>query len=138
MKKIIKITENQLKTLIKETIEEINGGGKIIFTIEGMVGSSKFDATINVIKNKLTLKFKLKKIIEKLNLSGFTLSGPHKGMYKSKDGKISSDTSYSLESLGINSEDLIKLADELITHFPCESVLIYDYNKNKKFFYNKD
>lgn len=134
------ITESEKNTILSlyEIKTNIIGGGKIIFTIEGKVGSSKSELIYNVLKNKLTMKKKLKQIVSELGISGFTLTGPNKGLYKDNNNNVVSDTSYTIESLGIDSSSLEELADKILDSFPAESVLVYDYNTGENYFYSSD
>jgi hypothetical protein len=138
MGKLIILSESEKNHILSlyEVKTPIIGGGKIVFTIEGKVGSNKTDLIYNTLKNKLTMKNKLKKIVSQLGISGFTLTGPNKGLYKDNEGNVVGDTSYTIESLGIDSELLEELSSKILESFPAESVLVYDYNTNENYFYS--
>jgi len=127
--------KNIIKQILTEHIQNIKGGGKITFSIEGVVGTNYLQSKINLYSNKLFLKKKLTSIIKNMEIPGFTLTGPNKGLYKSKNNIINTDISYTIECFGIDSETLINLSDNILKIFPAESVLVSDYNTNETFFY---
>ncbi len=132
------IHAKQFEIFVNELKQEIEGGGKIIFSIEGKNGGIAF---LEKMQNKLFMKTKINKIVIKLEIEGFSLQGQIHGMYNhnihDKNNKtITTDTAYSLECLGITTSKLEELATEIIKEFPTESVLIYNYNTNKRYFFN--
>lgn len=52
----------KFENLLEELRNEISGG-KITFSIEGEVGTGKIKTIYNTLKNKLTYKDKIKKIV---------------------------------------------------------------------------
>lgn len=60
------------------------------------------------------------------------------GRYKADNGQIFDENSISVELLGVDTNTLVKFAEELCRTFKQESVLVKDYANNKIYFVDGD
>jgi len=124
------------------TPDEEHRGGVIVLSTDvnaKVLDSNKF---INWIKQKAhTLNNRIngvKKIDTtsvKHNLLGWTVGKFLSGRYHSnKTGKTYGENSLSVELIGVTSNELISIAEELCKKFEQESVLVKDYNNGSVYF----
>lgn len=114
-------------------------GGVIIFSVNVNAVELSKNKLIRGIKNKIeTIKnilFKSSKInkVIKQNpeIYGVTIGNFVKGRYKAKDGSLYDESSLSVEIIGITSDVLNKVAEELAKEFKQETVLVKNYETNK-------
>lgn len=118
--KAIEIDKNKIiaSNIISEGIEfqpaENEQGGMIIFSAE-----------VNAVE-----------LIQKYELIGWTVGKFLSGRYTDRTGKVYDENSLSVEVVGINSETLINLAEDICRDFEQETVLVKDYNSQKILFVN--
>lgn len=118
--KVIKIDKDKIiaSNIISEGIEfqpaENEQGGMIIFSTE-----------VNAVE-----------LIQKYELIGWTVGKFLSGRYTDRTGKVYDENSLSVEVVGINSETLINLAEDICRDFEQETVLVKDYNSQKILFVN--
>jgi hypothetical protein len=75
---------------------------------------------------------KINKIIyNNPEIQGVTIGNFVKGRYVAKNGSLYDETSLSVEIIGITSDVLNKVAEELAKEFKQETVLVKNYNDNK-------
>ena len=94
---------------------------------------------VRFIKNKLetatNILFKSSKINKVIKnnpeIFGVTIGNFVKGRYKAKDGSLYDESSLSVEIVGITSDVLNKVAEELAQEFKQETVLVKNYDENK-------
>lgn len=145
--KAIQINAN--KIIISEGIEFEPSpdyqGGMIIFSTE--VNSIKLSDNkfINWIKQKIkTLKNnfskfnKIDKLAQKHDLVGWTVGRFLNGRYTGRDNKVYDENSLSVEIVGVDTNTLIEIAEEICREFEQETVLVKDYNNRKILFVNGD
>jgi hypothetical protein len=110
-------------------------GGIILFSVE--VNANKQNANkiidyickkLKTINNKLTYKSKIDKIAKQHDLVGWTIGKYLNGRYFSKEtNKQYSEDCLSLEIIGIDTNEMIEISEELCRIFDQESVLLKDY-----------
>jgi hypothetical protein len=141
------IQVNANKIIISEGIEFEPSpdyqGGMIIFSTE--VNSIKLSDNkfINWIKQKIkTLKNnfskfnKIDKLAQKHDLVGWTVGRFLNGRYTGRDNKVYDENSLSVEIVGVDTNTLIEIAEEICREFEQETVLVKDYNNKKILFVN--
>lgn len=142
-----KISEGNsfLNEAIDYEFEKEESGGIIVFSTDVNAIKLSSNALINWIKQKITsLKNKItagKKIDKAASTNGavaWTVGHYLEGRYKSHSGKSFSENSLSLEIIGISSEQLIKIAEQLCEAFSQESVLVKDFSSSKIYLVNAE
>ena len=149
--KAIKIIPSKIieSSIISEGIEfepaESEQGGMIIFSTEVNAIELSKNKFINWIKQKVESfknKFKsydkIDNLAKKYDLVGWTVGKFLSGRYTGRDGKVYDENSLSVEVVGIDSNTLISLAEDICREFDQESVLVKDYNNKKILFVNGD
>lgn len=121
-------------------------GGIIVFSTE--VNAEKlsdnklinwFKQKFSSFKNKLLKNRKIDDIANKHNLVGWTIGNFLNSRYTANNGKTSySEDSLSVEIIGVNIDELIKIAEELCIEFLQESVLLKDYSTGRVMFISAD
>lgn len=91
---------------------------------------------INSLKNKFNSYEKIDALAKKYELIGWTVGKFLSGRYTDRTGKVYDENSLSVEVVGINSETLINLAEDICRDFEQETVLVKDYNSQKILFVN--
>lgn len=141
----LKIKKNNiLYTTIKEGIDYNFGneekGGIIVFSTD--VNSVELDENklvnwlkkkASTIENRLFKDKKINNISQKHDLSAWTVGKSLSGRYTAKNGKVFDEKSLSVEIIGIDSNELLNIAEELCIMFLQESVLVKDYSTGKVF-----
>lgn len=136
-----------LYTTVQEGIEYEfeQKGGIITFSTDVNAKDLNDNQLINwikqkttTIKNKLTKYKKIDNISQKHSLAAWTVGKFLSGRYTAKNGKVFDENSLSVEIIGIDSTELIKIAEELCIAFLQESVLVKDFSNNKIFLVNAD
>ena len=93
---------------------------------------------IKTFKQRMGVDNKLASIAKKHeSVYAYTIGNFVKGQYKADNGKIFTEASKSMEIIGIESADLIKIAEDICREFAQESVLVKDYQANKIFIVKK-
>ena len=149
--KAIKMNPSKIieSSIISEGIEfepaETEQGGMIIFSTEVNAVELAKNKFINWIKQKvesLKNKFqsykKIDELAKKYDLVGWTVGKFLSGRYTGRDGKVYDENSLSVEVVGIDTETLISLAEDICREFGQESVMVKDYNNKKILFVNGD
>lgn len=85
------------------------------------------------LQNKLTKDKKINSIGQKYNLDAWTVGKSLSGRYTAKNGRVFDENSISIEVIGIDSNELLSIAEELCIMFLQESVLVKDYSTGKVF-----
>ena len=107
---------------------------KIDFEFEDKGGVIVFSVNVNAVelsKNKLVRFIK-----NNPEIFGVTIGNFVKGRYKAKDGSLYDESSLSVEIVGITSDVLNKVAEELAQEFKQETVLVKNYDENKIYLVN--
>jgi len=116
-------------------------GGVITFStdLNSTLGSAEtfyekikffFTSTFKTIGNRLKVGSRLRKVLlDKYELPGYTIGKNFKGSYKSKNGKVFNEKSYTITIAGINSELLILISTDICREFKQETVMLTDLNK---------
>jgi len=128
----------------KELTEEISyefedKGGIIVFSVNVNAVQLSNNKVVRYIKNSLeTLKnklFKDRKINKVLSnydeVYGVTIGNFVKGRYKSESGSMFDESSLSIEIIGITTDVLNRVAEDLAKMFQQETVLVKDYSTNR-------
>ena len=113
-------------------------GGIILFSVEVNANEQSTNKIIDYIckklktlSNKLTYKSKIDTIAKQHDLVGWTIGKYLNGRYFSKEtNKQYSEDSLSLEIIGIDTNEMIEISEELCKAFDQESVLLKDYSTN--------
>ena len=74
------------------------------------------------------------KIARDNELVGWTIGHYLDGRYTAKNGKCYGEKSLSVEIIGVDTNTMIKIAEELCKAFKQESVLLKDYSSNRIMF----
>jgi hypothetical protein len=114
-------------------------GGVIVFSVNVNAVELSKNKLVRFIKNKLetvtNILFKSSKINKVIKnnpeIFGVTIGNFVKGRYKAKDGSLYDESSLSVEIVGITSDVLNKVAEELAQEFKQETVLVKNYDENK-------
>jgi len=138
---IKRIDENIIE-ILSEAVDYIfpdeEKGGIIVFSTD--VNSKKLSQTnwVNKIKQFfLTWKQQYKginkvdAILQKHKLSAWTIGKFFKGKYTDKLGNIYTENSLSVEIIGVNTVNLIHIAEEICGDFNQECVLVKTYYDNR-------
>lgn len=149
--KAIKVDKNKIidTNIINEGIEfepsNNEQGGMIIFSTEVNaieLSKNKFinwiKQKVESLKNKFSSYEKIDALAKKYELVGWTVGKFLSGRYTDRTGKIYDENSLSVEVVGINSETLINLAEDICRDFGQETVLVKDYSLQKIIFVNGD
>ncbi len=120
-------------------------GGIIVFSQEVNAVRLSQNKLINfvkqkleTIKNRLSGKKKIDKIADDNELIGWTVGNYLDGRYKAKNGKMYGEKSLSVEIIGIDTDILIKIAEQLCDAFMQESVLVKDYSTGRIMFVDNE
>lgn len=120
-------------------------GGIIVFSQEVNAVRLSQNKLINFVKqkletlkNRLSSKKKIDKIADDNELIGWTVGNYLDGRYKAKNGKMYGEKSMSVEIIGIDTDALIKIAEQLCDAFSQESVLVKDYSTGRVMFVESD
>lgn len=135
------------KTILKEGIDyevpDNERGGIIALSTDVNAVNLNKNSFINALKQwLLTWKQRLNyansvdKIAQKYNLVGWTVGRFLKGRYTGKNKKVWNENSITIEIIGVPTDELIKIAEDLCSEFNQESVLLKNYNDNKVLFIN--
>ena len=130
-------SENELTEEIDYVFED--KGGIIVFSVEVNAVELSKNKIVRFIKNKIetakNILFKSKKISKVMQnnpeVYGMTIGNFVKGRYKAKDGSLYDETSLSVEIIGVSSNVLNKVAEELAKEFKQETVLVKNYDDNR-------
>ena len=88
--------------------------------------------TLETLKNRLLKNRKINKVISQhADIFGVSIANYVKGRYKSDNGSMYDESSLSIEIIGITSDVLNKVAEDLAKEFQQETVLVKDYASNR-------
>ncbi|CAG7580224.1 MAG: hypothetical protein SLAVMIC_00309 [uncultured marine phage] len=121
-------------------------GGVIVFSTDINAVDISSNKLLNKLKqvvqsmlNKRLVKSKITKVMDKQDsVYGFTIGKFVTGRYKAEDGSIYDEKSTSVEIIGIDSETLLKVAEDIAEEFGQETVLVKDYQKNSIYLAKND
>lgn len=85
---------------------------------------------ILTLKNRILFRKKIRKACENCGIHGWTVM-QGRGEYVSPEGRTYRERCVTVEVIGVTSETLSALAEQLVTLFHQRSVLVHDYNKNE-------
>jgi len=113
-------------------------GGIIVFSINVNAIKLSKNNLISIIKNKIeTLKNrflkdkKIDRVISKYEeIYGITVGNFVNGRYKAENGSLYDEKSLSIEIIGIRTDVLNKVAEDLAKEFKQETVLVKNYQTN--------
>lgn len=121
--------------------DEKEKGGIIVFSEEVNAIQLSSNKVINWLKQKVATignKINGRKTIDKIakdnELIGWTVGNYLNGRYTAKDGTCYGEKSLSVEIIGVDTDTMIKIAEQLCTAFKQESVLLKDYSSNRILF----
>lgn len=114
-------------------------GGIIVFSVNVNAVKLSKNKMVGFIKNAVetfkNILFKNKKINKLLSqydeVYGVTIGNFVKGRYKSENGNLFDESSLSVEIIGVTTEVLNRVAEDLAREFKQESVLVKCYANNK-------
>ena len=133
--------------LISEGIDfEINEkerGGVIVFSTDVNAVEQSSNKIIDWLKkrcktaeNRINYRKKIDKVAIENELVGWTVGRFLDGRYTAHNGKTFGENSLSVEVVGIDTNKLMKAAEELCNLFTQESVLVKDYTTGRILFIN--
>lgn len=117
-------------------------GGMIIFSTDinavdgGVV--QKIKNWLKTVYNRINKNRWLNQTAEKYNPSGWTVGRFLRGRYRAENGKLFDEHSLSIEMIGITSEELISMAEDICRKFDQETVLVKDYITHSIMLVNSD
>jgi hypothetical protein len=120
--------------IIKEVIDiEFNEKGGIIIFLENInIKKMSKNKLINFIISNINYFEKyIKKDLKYDEIYGITIGNFVKGAYRSADGNLYDEKSLSIEMIGITSDILNAVAEDLNKEFNQEKVLVKNYDNNK-------
>lgn len=113
-------------------------GGIVVFSEEVNAIKLSSNKLVNFLKqNVATLSNRINKyknvdtIANKNELVGWTIGNFLNGRYKAKNGKTYGEKSLSVEIIGVDTDKLFNIAEELCIEFLQESVLVKDYSSGR-------
>lgn len=120
-------------------------GGIIVFSTDVNAEKQSDNKIVNWLKqkmmtitNRLNATKKIDKIAADNKLVGWTIGHYLDGRYTSpKNGKQYGENSLSVEIIGVNFEQLMKISMELCSAFAQESVLLKDYSSGRVLFVDR-
>jgi hypothetical protein len=129
-------TQNEIEEDISYQFDE--KGGIIVFSTDVNAIKSSDNRLVNWLKNKVeTYKNRFsynKKINTVINkhedVYGITIGNFVKGRYKADDGSMYDEKSMSIEIIGVSTETLNSIAEDLAKEFKQETVLVKNYETN--------
>ena len=74
------------------------------------------------------------KIANKNNLIGWTIGHYLDGRYRAKNGQNYGENSLSLMIVGVNTDGMVKIAEDICKEFQQESVLLKDFSTGRILF----
>lgn len=120
-------------------------GGVIVFSTDVNAVKLSENKVINWLKqkaktveNRLTYTGKIDRVAKSNDLIGWTVGRYLDGRYKAKNGKTYGENSLSVEIIGVDTDKLISIAEELCNLFVQETVLVKDYTTGNIMFVNGD
>lgn len=143
----ISFNVNEEKTILREAIDwetPDNARGGII-TLSTDCNALELDKNrfLNAIKQfiqtwkqRLTYTKTIDKVAQDYNLVGWTVGKYLNGRYTGKDGNVYDENSITIEVVGVTSDKLIAIAEDLCRLFNQEGVMVKDYNNGKVLFVN--
>ena len=142
---VIAKSEN-LSEAIDWEVEQDKKGGIIVFSTDVNAVKLSDNALINWVKQKahtISNRVGYNKKIDKIaagkeDVYAWTVGKYLHGRYKAKNGQVFDENSLSVEFIGVSTETLISIAEEICKVFEQESVLVKSYTEDKIFFVNAD
>lgn len=124
-------------------IDDKEKGGIIVFSTDVNAIKQSDNKIIDWLKkktktidNRLNYKKKIDKVANENELIGWTVGKFLNGRYTAHNGKTYGENSLSVEIVGVSTDKLIDVAEELCNLFEQESVLVKDYTTGKILFVN--
>ena len=118
--------ENSFVVSDEQIIEEHIGNAiDYEFADEDKGGIVVFSTDINA------LPLSTNKVIEKHNISNWSVGNFFKGKYTDKKGTVYTAKSLSVEIIGVTYEQLIEITEDLCREFKQETALVKSYSTNK-------
>tara|TARA_R110000772_G_scaffold20466_5_gene56894 strand:+ start:49248 stop:49826 length:579 start_codon:yes stop_codon:yes gene_type:complete len=118
-----KFSDSGGSIIFSTEVNAVNGSDNVIF--------NKLDQVMKSLTNKIFFDRKLNGIMKTYAKgSGFTIGKFVKGRYIAENGEIFDEKSITIEVIGISSEVLLKIAENIAKEFKQETVLVKDYQKN--------
>lgn len=135
------------KTVLREAIDwetpDNARGGIITFSTDCNALELDKNRFLNAIKQffqtwkqRFTYTKTIDKVAQGYNVAGWTIGKFLNGRYTGKDGKVYDENSITVEIIGVTSNKLIAIAEDLCRIFNQESILVKDYNNGKVLFVN--
>ena len=116
-------------------------GGIIVFSTDVNAVKLSDNQVINWVKKKFyTLKNRLvkgsmlDKIADKNNITAMTVGYYLQGRYKAQNGSVFTEHSLSIEVLGVDTDTLFSLAEDICRDFKQEAVLVKSYHDGGIYF----
>ena len=121
-------------------------GGVIVFSTDVNAVDISNNKLLNRLKkvvqsmlNRAFVGKKIGKVMDKHDeVYGFTIGKFVTGRYKAEDGSIYDEKSTSVEIIGIDSDTLLKVAEDIAAEFDQETVLVKDYQEDRIYLAKKD
>ncbi len=118
--------------------EKAEKGGIIVFSTDVNAVMLSKNKLVNWLKQKastLSNRFfatnKIDRIAQAHELVAWTIGHYLDGRYTAKDGRSFGENSLSVEMIGIETSQLISIAEEMCAEFQQESVLVKDYSSDR-------
>jgi len=137
-------SKKQKKLNEKITYEFDDNGGIIVLSTDVNAQQLSQNKLMNWIKKKVaTLKNRVSAdkniknaVLNNVPETGWTVGKYLRGRYHAADGSDFDENSLSVELLGLPTDVLVSIAEDLCNEFKQESVIVKDYNKNKVYIVN--
>lgn len=140
------VVESKKEKSLKEkiTYEFDDNGGIIVLSTDVNAQQLSQNKLMNWIKKKVaTLKNRVSAdkniknaVLNNVPETGWTVGKYLRGRYHAADGSDFDENSLSVELLGLPTDVLVSIAEDLCNEFKQESVIVKDYNKNKVYIVN--
>lgn len=137
---------DNLSEAVDWEVEQDKKGGIIVFSTDVNAIKLSDNALVNWVKQKvhtISNRVGYNKKIDKIasnnkDVYAWTVGKYLHGRYKAKNGQVFDENSLSVEFIGVPTDTLINLAEEICKAFEQESVLVKSYTEDKIFFVNAD
>lgn len=116
-------------------------GGIIVFSTDVNAVELSPNRVVNWLKQKFTTlrnrmqsTSKIDKYGKKYNLAGWTVGHYLDGRYTDKNGNFYGENSLSVEIIGVSTDEMISIAEDICREFNQESVILKDYTSHRILF----
>lgn len=134
-------SQTRINEGIRDDIAPEKKGGIIVFSTDVNSVELSPNKVVNWLKqkfatlrNRMQSTSKIDKYGRKYNLGGWTIGHYLDGRYTAKNGESFGEKSLSVEIVGVGTDEMISIAEDLCREFNQECVLLKDYESHRILF----